>query len=65
MLSEQRRRTYLTVETAVRSILHKMEREPGYRPRGFNDGEAGLEQARECLQDVRELTRDLQAEGQA
>ncbi|GEM_PF-3275394 len=65
MVSEQSRRTYLTLEAAVGSILQKMEQEPAYRPRGFSDGEAGLEQARECLQDVHELMKDYQAEGQA
>jgi len=65
MVSEQRRRVYLAAEVAVRSILHKMEREPAYRPRRFNDGETGLEQARECLQDVHELMKNFQAEGQA
>ena len=57
------RRVYLTLETALRSMVRKMEPDPRYRPGWAGPGDRGLQRARQCLEDVRELTRHQRTEG--
>lgn len=59
------RRTHLTQEATMRSILSKMEREPDYRPRWLGTGREALSRGRECLEDVKELLRHHRTEGEA
>lgn len=54
---------FLTNIAALRAILHRMEQVKGYRPRRYPAGEAGVTQAREHLEDAKELLGDYKGEG--
>ena len=56
-------RTYLTKEAALRALIHKMSRQPDYRPKGYKRGQSGVTQAEKYLEDVREVLKDFKTEG--
>lgn len=56
-------RTYLTKEATLRAILHRMSVQPSYRPSGYAPGQAGLDQVKDYLEDVAEIMKDYQTEG--
>lgn len=56
-------RHYLTKVASLRAVLHKMEKEPAYRPGWSLPGLAGILQAEEYLKDLKQVMEDMQTEG--
>ena len=56
-------RLYLTKETSLQAVLHKMQEEPAYRPGWSLRGQAGILQAKEYLKDLKQLMEDVKTEG--
>ena len=54
---------YLAKEAVLSAIVHRMKLRADYRPNRYPPGDAGVAQALEHLEDVKEMLQDVKTEG--